>query len=240
LQEELKKILSAARVNITAEAYDKLEAYHRILLEWNGKIDLTNVPENEMAARHYADSLLALSFERLILPSATLVDIGSGAGFPGLPLAIARPDIQVCLLDSLKKRCAFLEDVLARIGLTNVTVVHARAEDAAAGAHREAYTLATARALAPLPVLAELLLPFIKTGGKALCWKGPALAGEISQARTACAILGGKLSELLELPLPGRQSYIQILDKTSRTIKKYPRKAGTPAKNPLGSANSLP
>jgi 16S rRNA (guanine527-N7)-methyltransferase len=235
LHEELERYLSASHIDIPVEGYEKLEAYHRILMEWNSKIDLTNVPESDMAIRHYADSLLVLSVHGLFVSAASVIDLGSGAGFPGLPLAIARPDLKVCLLDSLKKRCLFLEDVCVRIGLSNVTIINARAEDAANGTHREMFDLATARALAHLPVLAEYMLPFLKIGGKALCWKGPALASEINQAHAACHILGGEIGERLELPLPGRQSYIQVLYKTSKTVKMYPRKSGIPSKSPLGT-----
>ena len=142
--------------------------------------------------------------------------------------------MRVCLLDSLKKRCVFLEVVQEELGLNNVRVLHARAEDAARGAERERYDLAVARAVAPLNVLCEYLMPFVKTGGKALCWKGPQVKEEMACGARAAEIVGGQLGDLLPLSLPGREHYVQVIHKKAPAPRIYPRKAGTPAKTPLG------
>ena len=220
----------------TAEA---LCRYHALLTDWNARMDLTAVTEeDEMLDRHYADSLSALKTPGLIPEGARLIDVGTGAGFPGLPLAIARPDLTVTLLDSQQKRLTFLRAVIDALGLTNVTLVHARAEDGARlPEHRGQYDLAVARAVAPLAVLCEYLLPYVRTGGKAVCWKGPALEDELQQGRRAAHLLGARVGESIPVTFPGRdwQHRLQVIDKTGPTPKTYPRKAGTPSKQPLGT-----
>lgn len=213
-------------------ALERLEAFHKLLLAHSRVTDLTKVPEEEMTLRHYADSLAALRLG-LVPQTGAVVDVGSGAGFPGLPLAIAAPGLCVTLLEAREKRCAFLETVIRELGLPNVTVACARAEDAARTGMREAFDRAAARALAPLPVLAEYLLPFVKPGGLALCWKGPAVEAERADGARAATLLGGRLGRLAELGLPGRSHFIQVIEKTGASPQKYPRKAGVPAKNPL-------
>lgn len=186
-----------------------------------------------MTLRHYADSLLVLNAVQLP-KNIHLIDVGTGAGFPGLPLAIAREDIKVTLLESKQKRCAFLQEVIDALGLKNARVICARAEDEAFSANREMYDIATARAVASLSTLAEYLLPYVRLGGRALCWKGPAVMEEQAAGQKAAKLLGGKLGDLIDLGLPGRSSYIQVIKKFSETSKKYPRKAGTPTSKPLG------
>lgn len=232
--DEVKALLTAGNVQIDDAAYENLGRYHALLLEWNEKMDLTNVPEEEMAVRHYADSLLPLAHREWFRENARLIDVGTGAGIPGLMLAIARPDLQVTLLDSQRKRCDFLQHVCDTLGLNNVTVLHARAEDGARGALRETMDLAVARAVAPLNVLCEYLVPYVKGGGYALCWKGPAVKEELAAGRKAAQILGGKAEELVKLPIEGREHYIQPVKKTQATARRYPRKSGTPSKEPLG------
>ena len=232
--EDLKLILKNADITLDDSACRRLEAYHALLLQWNGRMDLTNVPENEMALRHYGDSLLPLAQAQWFPQGASLIDVGSGAGFPGLPLAIARPDLRVTLLDSQRKRCDFLRVVTEELALGNVTVLHARAEDAARGDLRERFDLAVARAVAPLNVLCEYLLPFVRLGGRALCWKGPAVTEELKSGEKAAHILGAKAEPLLRLPIAGREHYVQPFVKLKKTLRPYPRKSGTPAKEPLG------
>lgn len=233
MRDELCRLLSAAELHLSPDRMQRLERYHDLLLTWNVRMDLTNVPADEMPLRHYADSLLPLAHKAWFPQGAALIDVGTGAGFPGLPLAIARPDMQVCLLDALRKRCDFLEEVVKETGLQNVLVVHGRAEDAARGVHRQRYDVAVARAVAPLSVLAEYLLPFVKVGGNALCWKGPAVDGELRDAGRALRALGAVAGDRLRLPLPGFEHYVQELKKQAVTPAAYPRKAGTPAKKPL-------
>ncbi|MBR5230994.1 MAG: 16S rRNA (guanine(527)-N(7))-methyltransferase RsmG [Clostridia bacterium] len=230
--EQLKALLDG-KLTLDDAACERLMGYHALLLEWNEKMDLTNVPEEEMALRHYADSLLPLANDQWFKPGAKLIDVGTGAGFPGMMLAIARPDLQVTLLDAQRKRCDFLSAVCEKLSLSNVTVLHARAEDGARGALRETMDIAVARAVAPLNVLCEYLVPYVKTGGYALCWKGPAVKDEIEAGKKAAEILGGKAEELVRLPIEGREHYIQPVKKIQPTARRYPRKSGTPSKEPL-------
>lgn len=213
--------------------HERLQGYFELLIEWNQKIDLTNVPREEMALKHFADSLAPLQNSAWFPAGASMVDVGTGAGFPGLPIAIARPDMQVFLLDSLKKRCDFLEAVRSELCLGNVTVMHARAEDAARGALRGSFDIAAARALAPMRVLLEYLLPFVKVGGRALCWKGPGLSQELLEIKGALFLLKGRLDDNMELDLPGMGHSVQAVVKTAPTPSVYPRKAGTPKQKPL-------
>lgn len=234
--DQLKAYLEKGGVTLDEAAYAGLAGYHALLLDWNARMDLTNIPEEEMALRHYADSLLPLARKEWFGPGASLIDVGTGAGFPGLMLAIARPDMRVTLLDSQRKRCDFLQAVKDELNLTNVSILHARAEDAARTELREGMDLAVARAVAPLNVLCEYLLPFVKVGGRALCWKGPAVKEELDAGLKAAKILSAQGEELVRLPIEGREHYVQAFKKTAAIARRYPRKSGTPAKDPLGKA----
>ena len=231
--------LSSCGIPLGEDVAEKLCRYHALLMDWNTRMDLTAVTEeDEMIDKHYVDSLMALTAPGLIPAQGKLIDVGTGAGFPGMPLAIACPGLSVTLMDAQQKRLNFLAAVIAELGLTNVTLLHARAEDGARNpALREQFDLAAARAVAPLSVLAEYLLPFVKVGGKALCWKGPALAEELGQGRKAAFLVGGKVEEAIPCPIPGRDWQHQILPiaKVTHTAKTYPRKAGMPSKKPLGT-----
>ena len=236
-ESQIRERLAACGIPLEEDRCAQLAVYHRMLLEWNERMDLTAVTDEEdMLDRHYADSLFPLAFPGMIPETGSLVDVGTGAGFPGLPIAIARPELRVTLMDAQKKRLNFLQAVVDELGLRNVWLVHARAEDAARVAqHREQYDRAVARAVAPLPVLAEYLLPFVRVGGQALCWKGPALAEEIKAGRRAAFLLGGTVEEARPVSFPGRdwQHSLLPLRKERPTPKLYPRKAGTPAKKPI-------
>ena len=237
MMERLEPLLQAGGVMLDALARERLEAYHALLLAWNARMDLTNVPEEEMPLRHYADSLLPLARDAWFPQGARLIDVGTGAGFPGMPLAIARPDLGVTLLDAQRKRCDFLQAVADKLALENVVILHARAEDAARTELRESQDLAVARAVATLNVLCEYLLPFVRVGGYALCWKGPAVTEEIDGGRRAAHILGAKAEALYRLPIEGREHFVQLFLKVQKTARPYPRKSGTPAKDPLGKAD---
>ena len=234
MTEELRSLLAAGEVVLDAASEEKLEAYHAMLLEWNQNMDLTNVPEEEMALRHYADSLLPLMQKVWFTQGARLIDVGSGAGFPGMPLAIARPDMDVTLLDAQRKRCDFLQSVADKLELKNVTVIHGRAEDTARSPLRETMDAAVARAVAPLNILCEYLLPFVRVRGYALCWKGPGLFDEKDTGCAAAAILGSAEDVLLRLPIKDREHYVQAYLKQVPTDARYPRRAGKPLKAPLG------
>lgn len=226
------ELLRGLGIVLTPGQTEQLQKYQQLLLEWNQRMDLTNVPEEDITLRHFADSLRPLALGLIRIP-ASLIDVGSGAGFPGLPLAIAQPGLSVTLLETQRKRCGFLEAVVEGLQLKNVQVVWGRAEDLAHSRLREQFDYAAARAVAPLPVLAEYLLPFVKLKGRVLCWKGPGILEEQPAGERASKLLGGELADLVDLGLPGRDSMIQIIRKLSKTPGQYPRKAGTPTKNPL-------
>lgn len=222
-------------ITLSQSEAEKLEAYHKMLLEASKVMNLTAITdESEMADRHYADSLSPLAQAGLIT-GGSLIDVGTGAGFPGLPLAIARPDISVTLLDSLKKRLDFLKTVIDALNITNVTLVHARAEDAAAGELRGKFDIVVARAVAPLPVLLEYTLPFAAIGGAVIAYKGPSAEEELESAGNALAKLGGGGAKIYDCKIGSRdwQHKLVYVKKTSDTPRAYPRKAGTPSKTPL-------
>ncbi|MBQ7849250.1 MAG: 16S rRNA (guanine(527)-N(7))-methyltransferase RsmG [Clostridia bacterium] len=239
---ELSARLTACGIPHDEALPGKLLRYHALLMDWNTRMDLTAVTEEaEMIDKHYVDSLIALSVPGLIPRTGTLIDVGTGAGFPGLPLALACPDVRVTLMDAQKKRLNFLQAVIDDLQVRNVTLVHARAEDGAQfPQHREKYDVAVARAVASLAVLSEYLLPFVRVGGKAVCWKGPALAEELTQGRCAAHLLGGRVEEPVNVAIPGRdwQHMLLPVSKTAKNARQYPRKAGTPGKAPLGQSGN--
>ncbi len=215
--------------------------YARLLREWNEKVNLTAILDDEgIAVRHIMDSLTLLPFLDQYLPKdqaagLNLIDVGTGAGFPGLPLKIQRPDLQVLLLDSLTKRIRFLDAVIAALHLDGIDTRHDRAEDAGHRSDlRERFDVATARAVASLPVLCEYCLPFVRTGGAFLAMKGLA-AGEAAEAARAIHLLGGKLKAVHEFILPGTEMKraVIIIEKVRPTPAAYPRKAGKPEQQPL-------
>ena len=237
---DLAARLKECGIPFDPELPEKLLRYHALLMDWNSRMDLTAVTdEAEMMDRHYVDSLMALRFG-LIPRKGRIIDVGTGAGFPGMPLALACPDVQVTLMDAQQKRLTFLQAVIDELQVRNVTLVHSRAEDGARlPLHREQYDLAVARAVAPLAVLAEYLLPYVRVGGSALCWKGPALQEEMQQGRRAAHLLGGKVEEPISCEFPGRawQHLLLPIQKKEKTARQYPRKAGTPGKSPLGASD---
>ncbi len=235
-RERLTSGLDALGVAYDQTAIERFEAFHAILDEYNQKMDLTAVlDEDERIDRHDLDSAAPLA-KGLLAPNAKVIDVGTGAGFPGMPLLILRPDLQMTFLDALNKRILFLEDALRRLGLT-ATTLHARAEDAARMAqHREMYDAAVSRAVASAAVLQELTLPFVRTGGLAIAWKGPGVQEEMTAAKRAAFVLGATVRGVEPAPVPRRDDWahcLLITDKTGKTPKTYPRKAGTPNKKPL-------
>ena len=235
-KERLISGLEMMGVAFDQTAIERFEAFHAILDEYNQKMDLTAVlDEDERIDRHDLDSAAPLA-KGLLLEGSKVIDVGTGAGFPGMPLLILRPDLKMTFLDALNKRILFLEDALKRLGLTAQTL-HARAEDAARmPAHREMYDAAVSRAVASAAVLQELTLPFVKTGGTAIAWKGPGVQDEMVAAKRAAFVLGGTVRGVEPAPVPRRDDWAHcmlITDKTGKTPKAYPRKAGTPNKKPL-------
>ena len=219
---------------INGEVKVRLARYAALLTEWNEKINLTAITQpEEMAVKHFVDSAVLLKFIELP-PAARVVDVGTGAGFPGLVLKILRPDLQLVLLDSLQKRLRFLEAVTGELGL-QAELVHARAEEGGQNPlFRETFDLATARAVARLPLLAEYCLPFVKLGGRFCALKGPDGQDELKEAAAALQTLGGKNPILYTYTLPGgdRRSIIAA-EKKTQTPTKFPRNPAQIAKKPL-------
>ena len=213
---------------------DNFIKYMDLLLEWNENVNLTAITEpKEVITKHFLDSLTALN---LIPEGAKLADIGCGAGFPGLPLKMARDDIKLTLLDSLAKRINFLDAVISETKLSGVTCVHSRAEDAGQDkAYREKFDVAVSRAVANLTTLSEYCLPFVKVGGVFIALKGPLADEELAAAKKAIRILGGELLPTVEasVPFTDLNHKIVIIKKVAKCPKEYPRKAGTPSKKPL-------
>ena len=216
---------------IPVETIRQFDAFHALLTEWNQRIDLTAVVEDRDALyRHYLDSLTAAD---LLPAGARVVDVGTGAGFPGVPLKLLRPDLQMTLLDALQKRVDFLA-LAARMVPFEAEVVHARAEDFARG-HREAYDVAVSRAVASLPVLLEWMLPLVQVGGRCVLWKGPGAREELSEARRVAPLLGGGMVEVVDAPVPGQDwgHVLVLVEKVEPTPDRFPRKAGMAVKRPL-------
>lgn len=221
-------------VRFSVEQMDKFYKYMNLLIEWNEKINLTAIIEpNEIILKHFIDSITIL---KDIKDGSIVVDVGTGAGFPGIPLSIMNPTLKITLVDSLNKRLIFLQEVINELDLKNVELVHARAEEFGRNKkYREKFDVATSRAVANLATLSEYLLPLVKINGKAISMKAGNASQEIEDAKKAIKTLGGNINNIEEFNLPqsdiGRT--IIIIDKISGTPGKYPRKPGTPAKEPI-------
>lgn len=217
------EIISNERVRA---AFDR---YAEMLTERNEKVNLTAITDpDEIRVKHFTDSLAAID---LIKTGATVLDIGSGAGFPGIPLKIARDDISVTLLDSVNKKVAFMNDVIADLGLKNIEAVHARIEDFP---HKGEFDVAVSRAVAELTTLAEYALPFVKVGGTFVAYKSEKAEAEAAAAGNAVALLGGRLREIREVNVaPGLTRRLIVVDKIAPTPSKYPRGKNLPRLKPL-------
>jgi len=222
--------------DLTAEQQAAFEWYAQELVTWNEKVNLTAITEPlAIEMRHFLDSLSVVKATS-IQPGCKIIDVGSGAGFPGIPLKIVFPQIQLSLLEATGKKTTFLEHVIAQLKLTNVRIVNARAEEAGQDrTHREAYDLVLARAVAHMPILLEYLLPLARIGGRVVAMKGESAAAEIHAAESALRILGGHFKQItpVELPHVAETHYLVVVDKTAATPHQYPRKPGIPSKKPL-------
>ena len=226
---DMKDLLKKALPQADETALDRFEIYHRLLSEWNEKMNLTAITDPvAVAEKHFADSLAALPY---LKPGMKVVDVGTGAGFPGVPLLIMEPGLELTLADSLQKRLTFLDALLKELGL-KAALVHGRAEDLGQNKlYREQFDAALSRAVANLPVLLELTTPFVRVGGTAIAYKGDA-DQELESAKTAAFLLHVKLRGVdLDSNL-GKRCLI-FADKIAPTPRSYPRKAGTPSKKPL-------
>jgi len=228
-------------IHLTQKQLDQFETYWKMLVKWNEKINLTAITEREeVYLKHFYDSLTGAFYFPFVQkendPAPTLCDVGAGAGFPSIPIKIAFPHLQVTIVDSLKKRITFLEELAKELQLENVHFYHDRAETFGQNPlHREKYDIVTARAVARLSVLSELCLPLVKKNGYFIAFKGSSGKEELVEAQKALSILGAHTENVhhFHLPIEDSERTLLIFKKDKQTPKKYPRKPGVPSKNPL-------
>ena len=237
-KEEFKKVfmeyVKKIDIDINEEQINKFYDYMNLLIEWNKKINLTAITDyNEIILKHFVDSL---TINKCIKENNYVVDVGTGAGFPGIPLKIIRDDIKIVLVDSLNKRINFLNEVIKELNLKNIETVHARAEEFGRNKkYRQKFDVATSRAVANLSTLSEYMIPLVKINGRCICMKGKEIKEELKDSLNAIKVLGGKVENVEEFELADNdinRSIIYIL-KEKDTPNKYPRKAGTPSKDPI-------
>lgn len=229
--------LQAIGITLSEKQESQFLQYYEMLIEKNKVMNLTAITEfDEVVDKHFIDSLALVQAIDLTRPLSVL-DLGTGAGFPGIPLKIVFPNLTITLMDSLNKRILFLQDVIDALGLTGITAVHGRAEEAARNkSYREQYDLCVSRAVANIATLSEYCLPFVKVGGQFVSYKSSSIEEELVQGQKSISLLGGKVADVYKLTLPDtdlKRSFV-LIDKVKKTPKIYPRKAGTPAKEPIG------
>ena len=234
--EQFKKDLEELNIKLTERQLCQFQKYYELLVEWNSFMNLTAITEyEEVFKKHFIDSLSIVKAYDFTKSEISLIDIGTGAGFPGLPIKIAFPNVKITLLDSLQKRIKFLNEVIEQLELTDIDTVHGRVEDYAKPEKlREKYDICVSRAVANLSTLSEYCLPFVNKGGKFISYKSEKLTEELQQAEKAVSVLGGKVNNQVDYMLPSSDIYrnLLIIDKVKPTPKKFPRKAGLPAKEP--------
>ena len=230
----LEFLSNKINVMLNDKQISKYYQYMNLLLEWNEKINLTSITkQDEIILKHFIDSMTILKY---LDKYNKIIDVGTGAGFPGIPIAIMKEEKSVTLMDSLNKRIKFLEDIKQKLDLKNIDLIHSRAEDLGQDLNnREMYDVSVSRAVANLTTLVEYLIPFIKIGGICICMKGQDVEEEINDSKRAIELLGGRIKKVDEFYLPDSdmKRNIVIIEKIRSTNKIYPRKAGLPSKEPL-------
>lgn len=231
---EFEKYLAKMNISLLKEQYGQFYAYMELLIEWNEKMNLTAITDpKEIILKHFVDSL---TIAKYVKEDKSIIDMGTGAGFPGIPIKIYRKDIKVVLADSLNKRIKFLDEVIDKLKLENVETIHCRAEELGKNKqYREKFDYATSRAVANLSTLSEYLMPFVKLNGKCIFMKTIEVEEELEKAKKAIKTLGGKIEKVdkFEIPESDLGRSIIIVKKEKITPNKFPRKPGTPAKEPL-------
>lgn len=234
----LVKDLKEFGIELTKEQQDQFLQYYKLLIEWNSFMNLTAITEfDEVLKKHFVDSVsLICALPDIAQASYEVIDVGTGAGFPGIPLKIVFPELKITLLDSLNKRVQFLNEVIDELSLQQIKAIHGRAEDFAKPEKlREKYDICVSRAVANLATLSEYCLPFVKTGGYFISYKSEKIAEEFEDAKKAIHILGGNYEKQVEFTLPDSDIYrnLFMIKKEKATPVKYPRKAGLPSKEPI-------
>lgn len=232
----LNEACKSIGLSFDEEKYNKFIKYKDLVKEWNQKINLTAITDDEeMIKKHFIDSIKVFNCD-YVKNAKSIIDIGTGGGFPGIPMKIVKEDSKMVLLDSLNKRINFLNEVINELNLPNIKTIHGRAEDFAQTVeYRQRFDLAVSRAVANLTVLLEFCLPYVKVGGYFVALKGPAIEDEIKAAEVALKVLGGKIEEIIEVDIEDSdlKHNLLVVKKIKDTPKKYPRKAGMVTKNPI-------
>ena len=234
--ERLQSKAEQLGIRLSEQQLEQFQCYYERLIEKNKVMNLTAITEyEEVVDKHFVDSILLGSVKELS-GKKRVIDVGTGAGFPGIPLKIVYPELEITLLDSLNKRVKFLDEVIEELGLTGIQAVHSRAEDLAQdAAHRQQYDICVSRAVANLATLSEYCIPFVKQGGYFISYKSTQIEEELKQAKNAVQVLGGTLEQIETVQIPGTtiERQFVMIRKTGTTPKKFPRKAGTASKTPI-------
>ena len=233
-KKELKRKASQLEIDLSEKKLEQFNLYKELLIEWNKKINLTSITEEQdIINKHFIDSLTILPY---LKEKENIIDIGTGAGFPGIPLQIVNEQHNMVLFDSLQKRLTILDEIIIKCELKNITTLHGRAEETFRNKqYREMFSIATSRAVANLSTLVEYMLPAVKIGGYCICMKGNHIEEEIEAAEKAIKTLGGRIEKVEQITLPETniQRNIVIIKKEKAVPRQYPRKAGTPLKKPI-------